>query len=150
MADDPVRVDSYAPSEERRAAPDPVPVKIASPSIVPVEIVGDVPIPHPPSMRVQSQTLDPSVPAKTTFQEDLATASQRRVNLIWEYTQASIALMVVLTTMISGAIGMFKSLEIPTIISVAFGMITGFYFSRTNHEKVGGIGHKREARYEGR
>lgn len=101
-------------------------------------------------MRVQSQIGDPSVPARTTFQEDLVTAGQRRVNLIWEYTQAAIALMVVAMTMICGGIGMWKDMQIPTIISVAFGMITGFYFSRTNHEKIGGTGPKSAAPYAGR
>jgi hypothetical protein len=133
---------------------EPIPVEIASPTPVPVEIINHPP-PAPsaaaPSMRIQSQTGDPSVPARTTFQEDLVTAGQRRVNLIWEYTQAAIALLVVTMTMACGVIGMWQNIQIPTIISVAFGMITGFYFSRTNHEKVGGTGAKpARERYEGR
>lgn len=115
-------------------------------------------------MRIQRQSTDPSLPAKTTFQEDLVTASQRRVNLIWEYTQAAIALMVVACTMIAGlytlvrptvTVGTGVNLvqvpsQIPNLIGVAFGMVTGFYFSRTNHEKVGGIGLKPPSNYEGR
>jgi hypothetical protein len=32
----------------------------------------------------------------------------------------------------------------------AFFLIVGFYFSRTNHTAIGGIGSKPEQRYEGR
>lgn len=98
----------------------------------------------------QQQNTDPSMPARTTFQEDLTTAGQRRVNLIWEYTQAMIAIFVVLFTMIAGAAAMVYEKQIPSIISVAFGMVTGFYFSRTNHAAIGGIGHKPEVEYKGR
>lgn len=104
-----------------------------------------------PPPKLQSQVADPSLPAKTTFQEDLVSAGQRRVNLIWEYTQAIIALLVVVSTMLCGAIGMANAKEIPTIISVAFGMVTGFYFSRTNHSAIGGVGPKPGGpKYEGR
>lgn len=92
----------------------------------------------------------PSVAPKTTVQEDLTTAGQRHINLIWEWTQAAIAILVVISTMVCGAIGMAKDLQIPTIISVAFGMVTGFYFSRTNHAAIGGIGAKPTEPYTGR
>ncbi len=32
--------------------------------------------------------------------------------------------------------------QIPTIMSVAFGTVVGFYFSRTNHSAIGGVGLK--------
>jgi hypothetical protein len=113
---------------------------------------------------VQSQATDPSMPARTTFQDDLTTAGQRKVNLIWEYTQAAIAVMVVLTTMIAGVYTMFYPTvsvgagpamvqvptQIPTVIGIAFGMVTGFYFSRTNHAAIGGVGDKPNERYMGR
>jgi hypothetical protein len=105
-----------------------------------------------------------SLPAKTTAQEDLTTAGQRKINLIWEYTQAVIALLVVVTTMIAGVFSMVRPtvsvgsglaqvqvpLQIPTIIGVAFGMVTGFYFSRTNHAAIGGTGEKPTEKYLGR
>lgn len=95
---------------------------------------------------------DPPIPAKTTTQQDLTTAGQRKVNLIWEYTQAVIALMVVTATMGSG---LYQTMhpqvqQLPTIMSVAFGTVVGFYFSRTNHAAIGGIGPKPLAPYEGR
>ena len=43
------------------------------------------------------------------------------------------------------------NLQVPTIISVAFGMVTGFYFSRTNHAAIGGVGPKPAlTQYDGR
>jgi len=109
-------------------------------------------VPHT-AAGVQAQGTDPSLPAETTFQEDLTTAGQRKVNLIWEYTQAIIAIFVVGCTMIVGswsAISGAGEARIPTILSVAFGMITGFYFSRTNHAAIGGIGRKPVEPYQGR
>ncbi len=92
-----------------------------------------------------------SVAPTTTLQQDLTSAGQRRVNLIWEYTQAVIAISVTIFTMICGAISMWKDgIAIPTIIAVAFGMVTGFYFSRTNHASIGGVGAKPESEYKGR
>jgi hypothetical protein len=113
-------------------------------AVIPEQAVGIAPGPartRPPQYQ-QAQDADPSLPARTTFQEDLTTAGQRKVNLIWEYTQAAIAILVVLATLICGAIGMTYDLQVPTIISVAFGMVTGFYFSRTNHAAIGGVGAK--------
>lgn len=127
--------------------PQPVPVIIESPEPVPVRVVPPPgQLPPPPGKRrpdefVQRQSTDPSLPARTTFQEDLTFASQRRVNLIWERTQAAIALVVVLFTMVCGTYGMLHNQsQIPTIMSVAFGTVVGFYFSRTNHTATGGIG----------
>lgn len=111
-------------------------------------------IPTPTLGPILQLHTDPPRPATTTFQEDLTTAGQRKINLIWEYTQAVIALLVVISTM--GA-GFYDALhpsavtqQIPTIMSVAFGTVVGFYFSRTNHVAIGGIGPKPEAVYVGR
>lgn len=85
-----------------------------------------------------AQSLTPT----TTSEEDLHSASQRKVNIIWERTQQIIALAVVLSTMISGVYMSFKGLpesRMPTILSVAFGTVVGFYFGRTNHQTIGGV-----------
>ncbi len=94
----------------------------------------------------------PSLPPTTTHQEDITTAGQRRVNLIWEYTQAIIALVVVMATMASGVFMAYTHSQdqLPTIMSVAFGTVVGFYFSRTNHAAIGGIGPKPSEPYQGR
>ncbi len=94
-----------------------------------------------------------NLPPTTTAQQDLTTAGQRRVNLIWEYTQAVIALVVVLSCMTAGLITVVSKSadQIPTILSVAFGTVIGFYFSRTNHAAIGGVGSKpKDGEYRGR
>jgi len=128
---------------------DSAPVAVEVVNTAPIA-VASVPV-HTGGPLVQQQATDPSLPARTTFQDDLTTAGQRRVNLIWEYTQAVIALLVVASTMASGMVAMFyNQIQIPTIISVAFGTVVGFYFSRTNHAAIGGIGVKPEGAYLGR
>jgi hypothetical protein len=110
--------------------------------MLPVMPEGDPrqPIPQPP------------LPPDTTHQQDITTAGQRKINLIWEYTQAIIALVVVLSTMAAGIMEAVapKVQQLPTIMSVAFGTVVGFYFSRTNHAAIGGVGPKPSQQYEGR
>jgi hypothetical protein len=88
------------------------------------------------------------IPATTTAQQDLTTAGQRRINLIWEHTQAAIALIVVIASMGAGLWEEFREskIQIPTIMSVAFGTVVGFYFGRTNHTKTGGVGNREPER----
>jgi len=86
--------------------------------------------------------LDPT----TTLQEDITTARQQRINLIWEFTQAIIAVLVVIANMtVEIAIGLnFARPETrTTVLSNALFLVVGFYFSRTNHQQIGGIGKKR-------
>jgi hypothetical protein len=100
--------------------------------------------------------MDDSVPATTTAQQDLTTAGQRRINLIWEWTQAIIAGMVVLANVIVGAArglgfaGPNATTEYPLILSSSLFLIVGFYFSRTNHAAIGGVGPKPSEIYTGR
>jgi hypothetical protein len=94
----------------------------------------------------------PSVAPNTTRQEDMVVAGQRRINLIWEYTQAAISVLVVLANMTvavyDGIVGLHG--EFPVVLSSSLFLIVGFYFSRTNHAAIGGIGLKPESTYEGR
>lgn len=109
-----------------------------------------------PSQRVELTTkTQPPLDPTTTAQEDLTTAGQRRINLIWEYTQAMIALIVVATTMSVSALTAYyqnRGMEgqVPNLIAVAFGTVVGFYFSRTNHAAIGGIGKQPTQEYQGR
>ena len=96
-------------------------------------------------VKASNKSLTPT----TTAQEDITTAGQRKVNLIWEYTQAIIALMVVISTMVA-ALKLDPGQQISTILSMAFGTVVGFYFSRTNHAAIGGIGRKPSEKYVGR
>lgn len=75
------------------------------------------------------------VQPKTTEAEDLVTLGQRRVNLIWEITQAAIAVIVTLATIYSAIVGV-ESL----LLGNAFTLIIALYFVRQNHSKIGGVG----------
>ena len=93
----------------------------------------------------QVQASDPSIPAKTTFQEDLVTASQRKINLIWEATQALIAVSITFGVIYCSIVKTASE-----VLTNAFFLIVGFYFSRTNHAAIGGVGSKPMEPYTGR
>lgn len=90
-------------------------------------------------------TAEVSRPPTTTSEQDLRTASQRRVNLIWEYSQAGIAIMVVsanvvyafVQTPIPGAAQLAAASGQSGLLSNAFFLVIGFYFGRTNHARIG-------------
>jgi len=90
------------------------------------------------------------LPPTTTEQEDLTHAGQRRVNLIWEYTQAFIAISVVMVSLTAGLIAVKQGREVSAFLSFVCGNVVGFYFSRTNHAAIGGIGPKPLDTYQGR
>ena len=83
-------------------------------------------------------------PATTTREEDRHTASQRRVNIIWEVTQAIIAIVVTIGTLLIAGLLVYRGDERSAtaflLLSNAFFMIVTSYFQRTNHTKVGGVG----------
>lgn len=81
--------------------------------------------------------LDSTLASTTTAEEDRHTASQRRVNLIWETTQAIIAVLITLAT-ITGVLQISGLMGSETLTN-AFFLIVGFYFGRTNHQRVGGV-----------
>lgn len=88
----------------------------------------------PPATESSLDTKDNKA-SKTTVEEDLKTASQRKVNLVWETTQAVIAVAV------TGAV-IFASLagKESQILGNAFTLIIAIYFVRMNHTKTGGVG----------
>src|SRR5687768_9171950 len=83
-------------------------------------------------------------PPNTTAEENRRTGGQRRINLIWEITQAVVALAVtgctlytaVTLTMRPATQGEAQAL----LLSNAFFLVIGFYFGRTNHQRIGGVG----------
>lgn len=81
----------------------------------------------------------------TTAQQDLTTSGQRRINLIWEVTQALVAISITLAVIYISIRGIVSS-----EMSNGFFLIIGFYFSRTNHQAIGGTGDKPTPPYEGR
>lgn len=86
-----------------------------------------------------------TMPPTTTTQEDIITARQSKINFIWESTQAIIALGVT-GAMIYAAVNKIDS----DVLKNAFFLIVGFYFSRTNHTAIGGVGRKPDPKYQGR
>lgn len=74
-------------------------------------------------------------PATTTLQEDITTAGQRRINLIWEMTQALVAIQITSAVIYCE----IKKIDAEVLIN-AFFLIVSMYFVRTNHSLTGGIG----------
>ena len=102
-------------------------------------------------MAEEAQAL--TLPPTTTHQENVTLSGQRRVNIIWEATQAVIALVVVVANMAPPLISAFTGKDarnVPESVTNTLFLVVGFYFSRTNHSSVGGVGAKREGEYTGR
>ena len=90
----------------------------------------------------------PSSPSQHA-EEGLKTAGQRRINLIWELTQATVALSVTSATLYNAT--KLSLRDHPgdaafLLLSNAFFLVIGFYFGRTNHQRIGGIGTHEEGR----
>lgn len=86
--------------------------------------------------------IEPPLPATTTSEEDRHTLGQRRINVIWEATQALIAVAVTGSTLYVAAILAMKDQGQTAaflLLSNAFFLVVGFYFGRTNHQRVGGV-----------
>lgn len=111
--------------------------------------------------KASSKPLQPD----TTLQQDLTTAGQRTINLIWENTQSKIALFVVIVGVLINALVIMlivvfnkdvtvNQLALISIclqfVNLTTGIVIGFYFSRTNHQAIGGVGEKPNPPYEGR
>ena len=95
---------------------------------------------------------DKNTAPTTTAEDDLRTAGQRTINVIWEYMQALIALVVVITVLgvaarlsllIAAAASTDKQMSVGQEAFMLMGnilsLVIGFYFGRTNHEKIGGV-----------
>lgn len=119
---------------DSKAAGKPVVIVNTEPvAVVAVDPVTSIPVP------VEQLPLPPT----TTAQHDLVTADQRRINRIWEVTQAIIAVVVTIGTLaISAMLVLRENKESATaflLLSNAFFMIVTSYFQRTNHTNMGGI-----------
>lgn len=75
-----------------------------------------------------------NVPSTTTAEQDLFSFGQRRINLIWEITQAFIAIAVTGVTLYAAIMGIES-----TALNNTFFLVVGFYFGRTNHARAGGV-----------
>lgn len=107
---------------EEPPVPAETPIAPVAPVIPPVNVT--VVAPSPPTLVAKSEgvTLAPN----TTEAQDKISEGQRRINIVWEATQAVIALT------ITFAIVYLAIVQTPAeTITNAFFLIVGFYFSRT-------------------
>lgn len=109
--------------------------------IAPVKVVAPQAAPPKPA-----QVGDLNTAPTTTAADDLRTASQRRVNLIWEVTQSAIAIAVTLSVLYVSSQLIINSKPGETsreaaflLISNAFFLVVSVYIQRTNHRNVGGV-----------
>lgn len=89
-----------------------------------------------------AQVGDKNVAPTTTAAMDLVTAGQRRINVIWEVTQAGVALIVTSFTLYVAAklATAEKGNEAAfLLLSNVFFMVVSTYFARTNHTRTGGV-----------
>lgn len=99
------------------------------------------------------QNIEPT----TTAAEDLVAHGQRRINILWEVTQAIIALSVTTVTVFVLARASLTPQPLDNNQQIAINqlmvmvtLILSFYFSRTNHSNTGGSGPKPQQEYTGR
>ncbi len=76
--------------------------------------------------------------ATTTEEEDRHTYGQRRINLIWESTQAVMTVLIVIANVFAAFMPVVSPAAETTITNALF-VVLGFYYGRTNHQKIGGV-----------
>lgn len=83
-----------------------------------------------------------NAPSTTTGEEDRKSAGQRGINLLWETTQARIAVSIVAANILYAFVSPFmptQAKEMAQVLSNALFAVMGFYFGRTNHTSFGNI-----------
>lgn len=122
---------------------EPLPTPPVEPVAVPVP-PSAVSVPTPPNVT-------PVVPPPMTVSDEderaLRSSGQRNINKIWEYTQAFIAGSTVTTVLAVSAIlatattaGEGQKVAAFVFLTGVANLVIGFYFGRTNHQRVGGVG----------
>lgn len=117
-------------SEPNQIAPAPVTI-VDTVAPVPVVITDAVHAAPQTVSRAEGLVASPT----TTAEQDLVTQGQRRINLIWEATQAVIAITVTGANIYAALAG-----KESILLGNAFTLIIAIYFVRQNHIKVGGVG----------
>lgn len=82
--------------------------------------------------------MDDHLPPTTTAADDRTTAGQRRINIIWEVTQATVTIFIVAAN-IALAFNPVVTPTAQTTLTNAMFVVLGFYYGRTNHQKIGGV-----------
>jgi len=80
----------------------------------------------------------------TTEEQDRGTQGQREVNMVWEATQRQIALGVIVVALsvaawlaVAGAAD--NAVAASVFLYGVANLVIGFYFGRTNHQRIGGV-----------
>lgn len=120
-----------------------LPVQTPAASSAPAPVVGT---------QTQTQTSKTADTAAESEQKALTTAGQRNVNLMWETTQAKIAVAIVYIVLgVAATVTMMGMLPWATekqlalaitaflLLSNLSTLVIGFYYGRTNHQRVGGV-----------
>ncbi len=81
----------------------------------------------------------------TTAEQNLVTAGQRHINVMWESTQRNIALVVTASVMLICGYLVVWGAEQLKLAAFTFStsmalMVIQNYFTRTNHTRTGGVG----------
>lgn len=102
----------------------------------PVRVVAPTTLPEP------AKVGDKNIAPRTTAEQDTMTAGQRRINLLWEWTQAILAIIVTSVTLyIAARLAMSEAHDQAAflLLSNAFFSVISVYLTRTNHTKTGGV-----------
>lgn len=122
--------------------PDDTPIKATVPGGAPIKIEAPAFVVAPKAAAPSAQVGDRNIAPTTTAAGDLVTAGQRRVNLIWESTQATVAVIVTASTLfVAGRLAVKEGGDQAAflLLSNVFFMVVSTYFARTNHTKTGGV-----------
>lgn len=116
---------------------------------MPDQIIPEVPPPATATSTTSTRQVDEASALRESDAAVLRTAGQRQINLIWELTQQKIAFLVIgMSLLVGGVLAIGGSwlgsgeLQLAAVVFL-FGvanLVTGFYFGRTNHQRVGGVG----------
>lgn len=108
------------------------------PLVLPAPVNVTVPEKLPAPAKVGDKNTAPT----TTAEDDTATAGQRHINRVWEYTQAILAIVVAGTTLFVAGQMVLKGQDRDgafLLLSNAFFVVVTNYLTRTNHQKTGGV-----------
>lgn len=153
LADPVVKAVLEDPSAKTRNAvsdaSNPTTPKVAPSPSVPILAVPVATVVGPQAQTTSSKPVD--TPAESE-QKALTTAGQRNVNLMWETTQARVAIAIVYVVLGVAAtvtiVGMLpwateKQLALAItaflLLSNLSTLVIGFYYGRTNHQRIGGV-----------
>lgn len=119
---------------------------VHAPALVVAPGPGPVTVPAP-----EPGALEDKLPSTTTPEQDRTTQGQRDTSMMWERNQGWVTQMVIGTsTLVAGIVAIFGRVVGADTLQLAAAMflfgaanlVIGFYFGRTNHTKVGGVGPK--------